>query len=55
MNHRTIFIRIELDLDHTGSQVETSFSTTLDEPTDGESFGLRDFIIYYGSCTDNCA
>ncbi|CAD8114389.1 unnamed protein product [Paramecium sonneborni] len=52
--HRTIFVRIEQDLIHSNNQVEIKFTTTLDESFDGESFGLRDFVIFYGSCTDNC-
>ncbi|CAK80488.1 unnamed protein product (macronuclear) [Paramecium tetraurelia] len=52
--HRTIFVRNELDLSHTNSQVQISFTSTLDEPQ-GESFGLRDFVIFYGACTSNCA
>ncbi|CAD8189326.1 unnamed protein product [Paramecium pentaurelia] len=52
---RTIFVRNEIDLNHTSSQVEIQFSTTLNEPIDNESFGLRDFTIFYGSCINNCA
>ncbi|CAK58841.1 unnamed protein product (macronuclear) [Paramecium tetraurelia] len=49
-DHRTLFTRIELDLNHTSTQFEISFTTNLNESPDGESFGIRDFVLLYSQC-----
>lgn len=49
-----MFVRTEVDVDHTGDSSKIEFTSTLDEVVN-ESFGLRDFYIYYAACSDNCA
>ncbi|CAD8071148.1 unnamed protein product [Paramecium sonneborni] len=52
---KAFFARTEVDIVHTGDQVKIEFTTTLDEDVNNESFGLRDFNIYYAACSKNCA
>ncbi|CAD8195626.1 unnamed protein product [Paramecium octaurelia] len=49
-DYRTIFTRIELDINHTSTQLEISFTTNLNESPDGESFGIRDFVLLHSQC-----
>ncbi|CAD8107342.1 unnamed protein product [Paramecium primaurelia] len=52
--YKTDFQRIDTIIDHTGNNMLINFTSTLDQGSDDESFGLRDLFIYYLPCADRC-
>ena len=51
---KDLFIRAEVEADHTGSEVEIAFTTTLRKSASQQSFGVRDFVLFISKCADNC-
>lgn len=51
---REFFSRVEVEAAHTGASTAVSFTTTLDEHPNNESFGLRDFFLYIAKCAPSC-
>ncbi|CAD8200579.1 unnamed protein product [Paramecium octaurelia] len=53
-NYKTVFQRIDVIVDHTGNNMVVSFTSTLDQASEDESFGVRDLNIFYLPCADGC-
>ncbi|CAD8096037.1 unnamed protein product [Paramecium sonneborni] len=51
---KTQFERIDAVGDHTGDQIQITFTTTLDQNSNDESFGLRDLQLFYAPCSEDC-
>lgn len=51
---RELFTRVEVDVVHTGDQATVLLTSTLDEAPINESWGVRDFFLFYAACSTNC-
>ncbi|CAD8164368.1 unnamed protein product [Paramecium octaurelia] len=51
---KTLFSRTELEVNHQANSVKIQVTTNLNEAFDEESFGVRDFYLYYQECPSFC-
>ena len=53
--YRDLFIGVEAEGGHSDEELNIQISSTLNEDAKNESWGVRDFFLFYTSCAKACA
>lgn len=51
---RELFVRVEVDVAHSKPDALVEITSNLNEAADNESWGVRDFFVYFASCAKDC-
>jgi len=52
---KALFVGVDAEVAHNKGVVNLAISSDLDETPDNESFGVRDFFLYFAKCAKSCA
>lgn len=52
--YRDLFIGVEAEGGHSDDELDIKISSTLNEDAANESWGVRDFFLFYTSCAKAC-
>jgi len=49
-----LFVGVEAEGTHSSEELNIKITSTLNEDANNESWGVRDFFIYYSACAKSC-
>lgn len=52
--YKDLFIAVDAEGGHSDDELDIKISATINEDANNESWGIRDFFIYYTACAKSC-